>query len=114
MRHLTEKISIKCHPDWLTRLEAKARQSHLSLSEVVRRAVDGVEIKEPAGKDLHDLVVQLVRLGTLYNQTVRLAHQTRYRTGAIPADAILRELETHGATLELILQAVTANDPSRR
>jgi hypothetical protein len=45
---------------------------------------------------------------------VRLAHQTRHRTGTIPTAEVLDALRPHQATLDLILRAVLAQDPRQR
>jgi hypothetical protein len=105
-RTYTNKITVKCDPAWRARVDDLARRSGISRSAVIRRAVEGTELREPREAGYRDLVVQLVKLGTLYNQTVRLAHQTRHRTGTIPTAELVETVRAHQAKLDLILRAV--------
>ena len=80
---------------------------------LIRAAVDNIEVHESSDRGYQDLAFQLTKIGTLYNQAVRLAHQTRHRAGTIPADALLDALGTHKATLARILRALVAQHPLR-
>lgn len=113
-KRLTAKLTIACDPIWLAAVEEQARRCGLSRTEFVRRAVSETKILERPDRGYHDLAVQLAKLGTLYNQTVRLAHQTRHKVGSIPADALLRELSAHRATLARILESLTADGPTAK
>jgi predicted transcriptional regulator len=110
----TTVITFKADPDWVAALDERARQVHLSRSELIRRAVSGVKIVEPPGSSYKNLVVQLIKLGTLYNQTVHLAHRTSHQTGTIPTTALLEQLESNQATLDAMLKVVLSQDPRQR
>lgn len=111
IRRLTAKLTIACDPIWLAAVEAQARRCGLVRTEFVRRAVWETEIAELPRHDYQAFAYQLSKLGTLYNQTVHLAHATRQRIGSIPADTLLRDVESHRRTLAEILAAVTADAP---
>lgn len=112
-KRLTANLTIACDPTWLAAVEEQARRCGISRTEFVRRAVWETELAEQPDRGYHDLAVQIAKLGALYNQTVRLAHQTRYKSGAVPVEALLREVESHRATLAHILEVLTADAPAR-
>lgn len=109
--HLARVVSFKCDADWLAAVDEQARRCGISRSALIRAAVAGVEVRESPDRGYHDFALQLTKLGTLYNQSVRLAHQTRHQVGTIPAEALLEVLETHESTLERILRALVAQHP---
>lgn len=103
---LSHVVTFKCDPDWLAAVDELARRGQVTRSEAIRRAVDGITLVEAPDQGYRDLVVQLVKLGTLYNQTVRLAHQTSYRMGTIPTTILLEQLESNQTTLQAMLESV--------
>lgn len=109
----TRVVSFKCDAHWLAALDEQARRCGISRSALIRAAVDEIEVHEAPDRGYQDLAIQLTKIGTLYNQAVRLAHQTRHQVGTIPADALLDALGTHQATLARILRALVAQHPLR-
>ena len=103
---LTKVVSLKCDPTWVAAIDVMAQRCGLTRSALIRRTVDGVRLVEHPEPGYHELAVQIAKLGTLYNQTVRLAHQTQHRTGGMPVAELLDRVESHRRTLQLMLQVL--------
>lgn len=111
---LSQVVTFKCDPDWLAVVDDLARRGRVTRSEAIRRAVDGLELVEAPDQSYRDLVVQMMKLGTLYNQTVHLAHRTAHASNTIPTTALLEQLEANQTILQSMLKAVLRQDPRQR
>ena len=72
----SERIEIRCTPKERKKLEDKAADIELSLSEFIRRASLGMRINAKS-RQVNQLIYELNRIGTNLNQLTRLAHLDR-------------------------------------
>ena len=74
MRKRTNAILIRLCDEELDRLNNLVRRTHLSREEVVRRLLDGAEIKEAPPADVPLLLREIKRVGNNINQILALAN----------------------------------------
>lgn len=74
MRKRTNAFLIRLSDEELDRLNNLVRRTHLSREEVVRRLLDGAEIKEAPPADVPLLLREIKRVGNNINQILALAN----------------------------------------
>ena len=74
MRKRTTAFLIRLSDEELDRLNNLVRRTHLSREEVVRRLLDGAEIKEAPPADVPLLLREIKRVGNNINQILALAN----------------------------------------
>jgi hypothetical protein len=72
----TEVLKFRCSMEELLKLDIKALQNGMSLSDYVRRAALGLKL-EPRNRQRDELIYELNRIGNNLNQLTKLAHQER-------------------------------------
>ncbi len=64
-------LSVRMAPEERERLLRLCRESGLSVSALIRSRIDGVEIRPREPEELHDLYVEINRIGNNVNQIAR-------------------------------------------
>ncbi len=86
---LCRKVTIRLAPEAYARLEEVAARTKRTVSDVVRRSLEGLPVRARRRDDhLQELARQLTRVGNNLNQQTRVLHQLKHR-GFLPDDDVL-------------------------
>ena len=104
---LTRTLTFRLGPELYARLEMAAELYHMSLSELVRQRLQGIELR-PRRRAVADeeLLRQLVRIGSNLNQAVHALHLMRHKGLAPQTEVLTEALQATRTMLERVSRRV--------
>lgn len=109
---LTRTLTFRLAPELYARLERAAELYHMSLSEVVRQRLQGLELR-PRRRAVADeeLLRQLIRVGSNLNQAVHALHLMRHKGLAPQTELLTEALQRTRRILERVARRVEELSP---
>ena len=104
---LTHTLTFRLGSELYEQIERAAELNHLTLSEVIRQRLDGLEIR-PRRRVVADeqLLRQLVRIGSNLNQQTRALHQMSHRQLPPNTQALIEAVQATQQLLQQVSQRV--------